>query len=151
MVSSPDDANISNLGSISPNLGKLSANDVDDSLGLGAPHQPVFKRLEFPTSDQVDSSSGQESVGPISEEKPMLKSKIERTTTNDVIRIGTSQVKLDREFNGSIIIDDQVDTVMEDVMPDRGEEKADKVVDSKYLQLRSCPPGLTHTQKWKLQ
>jgi hypothetical protein len=38
VVSSPDDANISDLGSISPNLGKLSANDVDDSLGLGGGH-----------------------------------------------------------------------------------------------------------------
>jgi hypothetical protein len=56
MVSSLDDANIPNLGSISPNLGKLS---VDDSLGLGAPHQPVFKRLEFPMNDRVDSSSSQ--------------------------------------------------------------------------------------------
>jgi hypothetical protein len=39
MVSSPNDANISGLGSILPNLGKLSADDADDSFGLGAPHQ----------------------------------------------------------------------------------------------------------------
>jgi hypothetical protein len=63
----------------------------------------------------------------------MLKGENERTTTDDVIRIGTSQVKLDGEFNGPIIIDDQVDTVMEDVAPDRKEEKVNKVVDSKYL------------------
>jgi hypothetical protein len=31
----PDDASISDLGSISPNLGNLSTNDVDDPLGLG--------------------------------------------------------------------------------------------------------------------
>jgi hypothetical protein len=60
-------------------------------------------------------------------------------------------VKLGEEFNGLIIIDDQVDTVMEDVVADREEEKADKVVDSKYLQPRWCPLGLTHTQKQKLQ
>jgi hypothetical protein len=101
--------------------------------GWGAPYQPVFKRLEFPTSDRVDSSSGQQSMETIKEENPMLKSEIERTTTNDVIQIGTSQVKLDREFNGPIVIDDQVDTVMEDVTQDRREEKTDKVVDSKYL------------------
>jgi hypothetical protein len=76
MVSSSDDANISDLRSISPNLGKLFANDANDSLGLGAPHQPVFKRLEFPMSDQVDSSSGQQSVEPINEEKPMLKARL---------------------------------------------------------------------------
>jgi hypothetical protein len=35
MVSSPDDANISDLRSISSNLGKLSTDDADDSLGLG--------------------------------------------------------------------------------------------------------------------
>jgi hypothetical protein len=57
-VSSPDDANIPNLESVSPNLGKLSADDVDDSLGWEAPHQPVFERLEFLTNDRVDSSSG---------------------------------------------------------------------------------------------
>jgi hypothetical protein len=48
----------------------------------------------------------------------MLKSEIERTTTDDVIRIGTSQVKLGGEFNGSIVIDDQVDTIMENVALD---------------------------------
>jgi hypothetical protein len=85
MVSSPDDANISDLGSTSPNLGKLSTNDTDDSLGLGAPHQSVFKRLEFATSNRVDKSSDQQSVLPINEEKPMLKSEIERTTIDNVI------------------------------------------------------------------
>jgi hypothetical protein len=53
--------------------------------GGGAPHQPVFERSEFPTSDRVDSSSGQQSVEPINEEKPMLKSEIEKATTDDVI------------------------------------------------------------------
>jgi hypothetical protein len=81
----------------------------------------------------------------------MLKSEIERTTTDDVIRIGTSQVKLSGEFNGLIVIDDQVDTIMENIAPDREEEKADKVVDSMYLQPRWCPPGLTRTQRRKLQ
>jgi hypothetical protein len=42
-------------------------------------------------------------------------------------------VKLGGEFNGLIIIDDQVDTIMEDVTPDCKEEKANKIVDSKYL------------------
>jgi hypothetical protein len=60
-------------------------------------------------------------------------------------------VKLGGEFNELIIIDDQVDTVMVDVTVDRGEEKAGKVVDSKYLQPRWRPPGLTRTQNWKLQ
>jgi hypothetical protein len=86
-------------------------------------------------------------VEPINEENPMLKSEIKRATTDDVIRIGTSQVKLGEEFNESIVIDDQVDTVIEDVTVDRGEEKADKVVDFKYLQPKWCPSGLTHTQK----
>jgi hypothetical protein len=63
----------------------------------------------------------------------MVKSEIERTTTDDVIRIDTSQVKLDGEFNRPIIIDDQVDTVMEDAALDCEEEKANKVVDSKHL------------------
>jgi hypothetical protein len=115
--------------------------------GWGAPHQPVFERMEFPTSDRVDSSSGQQSVEPTNEGKAMLKSEIERTTTDNVIKIGTSQVKLGEEFNGPIIFDDQADTNMEDVTPDRGEGKTDKVVDSKYLQQRWCPPSLTRTKK----
>jgi hypothetical protein len=36
----------------------------------------------------------------------MLKSEIERATTDDVIQIGTSQVKLSKEFDGPVIIDD---------------------------------------------
>jgi hypothetical protein len=81
----------------------------------------------------------------------MLKSDIERTNTDDVNQIGTSQVKLGGEFNRPIINDDQVDTVMEDVAPDREEQKANKVMDSKYLQPRWCPPGLTRTRRRKLQ
>jgi hypothetical protein len=60
-------------------------------------------------------------------------------------------VKLSEEFNKPIVIDNQVDTVMDDVAPDREEEKANKIVDSKYLQPRWCPLGLTRTQKRKLQ
>jgi hypothetical protein len=149
-VSSPDDANIPNLGFVSKNLGELSTDDANDFFGWGTPHQLIFERLEFPTNDQVDSSSSQEKIEPINEEKSMLKSEIERTTTGDVIEIGTSQVKVGQELNGPIIVDDQVDTVMEDVTPDRGEEETDRVVDSKYLQPRWCPPGLTRTQKRKL-
>jgi hypothetical protein len=48
-------------------------------------------------------------------------------------------------------MDDQVDTIMEDAAPDRGEGKIDKVVDSKYLQPRWCPPSPTHTPKRKIQ
>jgi hypothetical protein len=81
----------------------------------------------------------------------VLKSEIKRTTTGDVIQIGRRQVKLHEEFDGPIVIDDQVDTLMEDATPDRGEEKTDKVVDSKNLQPRWCPPDLTRTQKRKLQ
>jgi hypothetical protein len=81
----------------------------------------------------------------------VLKSEIKRTTTGDVIQIGRRQVKLHEEFDGPIVIDDQVDTLMEDATPDRGEEKTNKVVDSKNLQPRWCPPGLTRTQKRKLQ
>jgi hypothetical protein len=34
----------------------------------------------------------------------MLKSNIERTTTDDVIQIGTSQVKLGKEFDGPVAL-----------------------------------------------
>jgi hypothetical protein len=48
MVSSPDDASISDLGSISPNLGKLSTNDVDDSLGVGSTSPTDFQKAGIP-------------------------------------------------------------------------------------------------------
>jgi hypothetical protein len=76
MLSSPNDANMPDLGSVSTNLGKLSANDANDCLGLGAPHQPIFERFEFSTNDQVDLSSNQQKIEPINEEKAMLNSEI---------------------------------------------------------------------------
>jgi hypothetical protein len=106
MMSSLDDANMPDLGSISSNLGELSTDDANDCMEPGAPRHPVFERLEFLTNDRVDSSSDQQKIEPINEEKPMLKSEIERTTTDDVIRIDTSQVKLGEEFDGLVIIDD---------------------------------------------
>jgi hypothetical protein len=121
------------------------------SWGREAPRQPIFERLEFPVNDRVDSSFSQHKIKPIKEGKVVLKSEIERTTTEDVIQVDTSQVKLGEEFNGLLIIDDQVDVFMEDVTPNHREEKTDKVVNSKYLQPRWCPPGLTRTQKRKLQ
>jgi hypothetical protein len=63
----------------------------------------------------------------------MLENEIERATTDDAIQIGTSQVKLSEEFDRPIIINDQVDTIMEDITLDRGEKKIDEVVDSMYL------------------
>jgi hypothetical protein len=45
-------------------------------------------------------------------------------------------VKLSKEFDGPVIIDDQVDTVTEGAIPNHGVEKTNKVVDYKYLQLR---------------
>jgi hypothetical protein len=51
MVSSPDDANIPDLGSVSTNLGELSTDDAMTSWGWGAACQPIFKRLEFPKND----------------------------------------------------------------------------------------------------
>jgi hypothetical protein len=85
VVSFSDDADIPGLGSISPNLGKLSVDDANESLGLGAPCQPAFESLEFSANDQDDSPSSQQSVEPINEEKSMLKSEVERTTIDDVI------------------------------------------------------------------
>jgi hypothetical protein len=93
--------------------------------------------LGFSTNDRVDSSSGQQKIEPINEEKPMLKSQIERTTTGDVIQIGTSQVKLGKEFDGLVVIDGQVDTVMKDVVLDHETEKTDNVVDSTMLLIPS--------------
>jgi hypothetical protein len=45
-------------------------------------------------SERVDSSSGQQSMDPTNERNVVLKSEIERTTTDDVIQISTSEVKL---------------------------------------------------------
>jgi hypothetical protein len=45
MVSSPDDANIPDLGFVLPNLGELSVSDADDSLGLGSTSPTSFPKV----------------------------------------------------------------------------------------------------------
>jgi hypothetical protein len=45
MVSSPDDANIPDLGSVSTNLGELSTDDANDFLGLGGTSPTGFREV----------------------------------------------------------------------------------------------------------
>jgi hypothetical protein len=45
MVSSPSNADIPNLGSISPDQGKLSADDANDSLGQGGTLPTGFQKV----------------------------------------------------------------------------------------------------------
>jgi hypothetical protein len=74
--------------------------------GWGAPRPPIFERLEFLVNDRVDPASGQQRLEPANEGKTALKSEVERATTDDIIQIGTSQVKLGEEFNRPAVIDD---------------------------------------------
>ena len=74
-----------------------------------------------------------------------------RTTANDVIQIGTHTVAIYHGFDGSIIIDDRVDTPMPDAPAKKEKEKTEELDKSKYYRPRWCPPSLTPTQKRKLQ
>jgi hypothetical protein len=45
MVSSPNDANVPNLGSVSTGLGELSTDDANDCLGLGGTSLTGFQEV----------------------------------------------------------------------------------------------------------
>jgi hypothetical protein len=48
MLSSPSDANIPDFGSVSTGLGKLSADDANDCLGLGGTSPTDFREVGVP-------------------------------------------------------------------------------------------------------
>jgi hypothetical protein len=68
----------------------------------------------------------------------------ERTTKKDIIKIGTTDVVIQKESEGPMIFGESTNTnKIEDTA-------AIKIADLKYSILRWCPAGLTRSQKRKL-
>jgi hypothetical protein len=69
----------------------------------------------------------------------------ERTTKKDIIKIGTTDIVIEKESEGMMIFGESANTnKIEDTA-------AFKIADPKYSMPRWCPAGLTWSQKRKLQ
>ena len=80
-----------------------------------------------------------------------------RYTVGDVIKIGTANVTMNDKAKGPMIFRKLANSVALESPPVEGaaandnEASSKMVADPKYFQPRWCPPGLTHSQKRKLQ
>jgi hypothetical protein len=75
----------------------------------------------------------------------------ERTTANDVIQIGDMNVVIKDAGKGRMVFGNSVNSsIQKPIMPNVHEASSNSS-SAKYFQQRWCPPGLTHTQKRKLQ
>jgi hypothetical protein len=69
----------------------------------------------------------------------------ERTTKKDIIKIGTSDVVIQKESEGPMVFGESANTNK------TKDTAAIKIADPKYSMPRWCPAGLTRSQKQKLQ
>ena len=60
---------------------------------------------------------------------------MERTGTDDTIQICTSNVVINGEFDGPVVIEDQVDKAMPDAIAEKREEKKEELNKYKYYWL----------------
>ena len=76
----------------------------------------------------------------------------ERTTDRDIIQIGTMGVPIEKDGKRPVVLNDQVvtSTPKGSVVANDHEASGSKS-HPKYFLPRWCPPGLTHTQRRKLQ
>jgi hypothetical protein len=68
-----------------------------------------------------------------------------RTTKKDIIKIGTTDVVIQKESEGSMIFGESANTNKTE------DTTVFKIADPKYSLPRWCPAGLTRSQKQKLQ
>jgi hypothetical protein len=77
---------------------------------------------------------------------------LERTTSQDIIQIGTMDIPVEKDGKRLIVVNNQVGTSAQKESVATSVHKASESgSNSKYFQLRWCPLGLTHTQRRKLQ
>jgi hypothetical protein len=69
----------------------------------------------------------------------------ERTTKKDIIKIGTTDLVIQENNEGPMIFGESTNTTKKE------DTTAIKIADPKYSMPRSCPSGLTQSQKRKLQ
>jgi hypothetical protein len=76
----------------------------------------------------------------------------ERTTGLDIIQIGTMDVPIEKSGKGPIVLNNQVMTPIQKVSVSTNDHEASgSKSHPEYFLPRWCPPGLTHTQRRKLQ
>jgi hypothetical protein len=76
----------------------------------------------------------------------------ERTTSQDIIQIGTMVVPVEKDSKRPVVLNNQVGTsAQKESVATSDHEASGSGSNSKYFLPRWCPPGLTHTQRRKLQ
>jgi hypothetical protein len=76
----------------------------------------------------------------------------ERTTSQDIIQIGTMDIPVEKDSKRPVVLNNQVGTsAQKGFVSTSDHETSGSGSNSKYFLLRWCPPGLTHTQRRKLQ
>jgi hypothetical protein len=140
------------------NVGHATISTWDATVpAWGAPQTSVFDRLTPPVQDRLSAAQSghqtqaqqdcqttrpQRLTNPV--EGHMLAA-TERTTKKDIIKIGTTDVVIEKESEGLMIFGESAN------MNKTEDTAAFKIADPKYSMPRWCPAGLTRSQKRKLQ
>jgi hypothetical protein len=123
----------------------------------GAPQTSVFDRLAPLVQDRLGAAqSGHQTQAqqdcrttrpqrPTNQEEGHMPAATERTTKKDIIKIGTTDVVIQKESEGPMIFGESANTNKTE------DTAAFKIADPKYSMPRWCPAGLTRSQKRKLQ
>ena len=123
----------------------------------GAPQTSVFDRFAPPVQDRLSTAQfghqaqTQQDFRTTRPPRPTnpagghMPAAAERTTKKDIIKIGTADVVIQKEREGSMIFGESANTTKKE------DTATIKTVDPKYSMPRWCPAGLTRSQKRKLQ
>jgi hypothetical protein len=88
----------------------------------------------------------------IEEEVQKMDNDPERITNLDIIQIGTMDVPIEKSGKGQVVMSNQVVTpTQKGSITASDHEASGSKSCPEYFLPRWCPPGLTHTQKRKLQ
>jgi hypothetical protein len=127
------------------------------STPFGAPQASVFDRLAPPVQDRLSvtqSSHQAQAQQDCQTTRPQkadqsgrghIPTATKRTTKGDIIKIGTTDVVIQGNNEGSMIFGKSANACEEE------DTTTSKTVDPKYSMPRWCPSGLTRSQKRKLQ
>jgi hypothetical protein len=123
----------------------------------GAPQTSVFNRLAPPVQDRLSTTQSshqaqtQQDCRTTRPQKPTnptvghISTATKRTKEKDIIKIGTTDVVVQKDNEGPMIFGESANTSKREDMTDV------KIANPKYSMPRWCPLGLTRSQKRKLQ
>jgi hypothetical protein len=124
---------------------------------LGHPKTSVFNRLASLVQDRLSTTqSGQQAQThqdcrttrpqrPTNPAGGHISTATKRTTKKDIIKIGTTDVVIQKDNEGPMIFGELANTTKKE------DTTAIKIADPKYSMPQWCPSGLTRSQKQKLQ